>query len=251
MLLCGVRIVEVVTVEDYKRAFTTKTVMTNFYNAAEGGEIDRHVWLDIAHQHDIPMPHGCRRRPATYRKPLGVYRHGLRSRLLFGGKGIRGPQNAGLLLGRKCFTDLAAANNNPNSDAVGRGMKVAKEQIVGMVAALEWFLEQKDQADQAEYMRRVDTIMRVVKNIPTMMVDIFTPEFANRVPDAILSYDRLRAMRPRIELNSTSGSTIPFGPHSNENTLVVATWMMQPADAEIVGRHLRDVLSHPTLTQGN
>jgi L-seryl-tRNA(Ser) seleniumtransferase len=261
MLLCGVRIVEVVTVEDYKRAFTTKTVMTNFYNAAEGGEIDRRAWLDIAHQHDIP----CHMDAAGDLPPIeNLWKYtgmGYDLVCFSGGKGIRGPQNAGLLLGRKRLTDLAAANNNPNSDAVGRGMKVAKEQIVGMVAALDWFLKQNDEADQAEYMRRVDTIIRAVKNIPTMKVDIFTPEFANHAPHAMLRYDlkaigitpkqvqdRLRAMRPRIELNAASGSTIPFGPHSNENTLVVATWMMQPGDAEIVGHCLHDVLSHPTLT---
>ena len=84
-----------------------------------------------------------------------------------GGKGIRGPQNAGLLLGKKHLTDLAAANNNPNSDAVGRGMKVAKEQIVGMVAAVDWLLEQNDEALEAEYMRRVDIIKQAVKDVPT------------------------------------------------------------------------------------
>ena len=54
MLLCGIRIVEVVSVDDYKRAFTPKTIMTNFFNAAEAGEIDRQSWLDIAHQHNVP-----------------------------------------------------------------------------------------------------------------------------------------------------------------------------------------------------
>jgi L-seryl-tRNA(Ser) seleniumtransferase len=55
MLLCGVRIVEVVTVEDYKRAFSPKTIMTNFFNSAdESGKIDRQTWLDIAHQHNVP-----------------------------------------------------------------------------------------------------------------------------------------------------------------------------------------------------
>jgi L-seryl-tRNA(Ser) seleniumtransferase len=264
MQLCGVRIVEVVTVDDYKRAFTPRTVMTNFYNAAEGGEIDRQAWLDIAHQHDIP----CHMDAAGDLPPIeNLWKYtgmGYDLVCFSGGKGIRGSQNTGLLLGRKRLTDLAAANDNPNSEAVGRGMKVAKEQIVGMVAALDWFLEQNEEADQAEYVWRVDTIVRAVKNIPTMKVDIFTPEFANHAPHAMLTYDpkvigitpkqvqeRLRAMQPRIELNGASGSTIPFGPHSNENTLVVATWMMQPGDAEIVGRHLHEVLSHPTLTLGN
>jgi L-seryl-tRNA(Ser) seleniumtransferase len=238
--------------------------MTNFYNAAEGGEIDRQAWLNIAHQHDIP----CHMDTAGDLPPIENLRKytgmGYDLVCFSGGKGIRGPQNPGLLLGRRGLTDWAAANNNPNSDAVGRGMKVAKEQIVGMVAALDWFLEQNEEADQAEYVRRVDTIIRAVKNIPTMKVDIFTPEFANHAPHAMPTYEskvigiipkqvqeRLRAMQPRIELNGASRATIPFGPHSNENTLVVAPWMMQLGDVEVVGRHLHDVLSHPTLTQGS
>lgn len=258
ILLCGVRLVEVVTAEDYKRAFTPNTVMTNFYNAAEGGEIDRQTWLDIAQQHGIP----CLMDAAGDLPPKeNLWKYtgmGYDLVCFSGGKGMRGPQNAGLLLGRKRLTDLAAANNNPNSDAIGRGMKVAKEQIVGMLAALDWFLEQDDDADQSEYLRRVDTIVRAVKNVPTMKVDIYTPEFANHAPHALLTYDpktvgitpnqvqeRLRALRPRIELNGMTGSTLRFGPHSTENTLVVSTWMMQSGEAEIVGRCLHEILSHP------
>jgi L-seryl-tRNA(Ser) seleniumtransferase len=137
-------------------------------------------------------------------------------------------------------------------------MKVAKEQIVGMVAAVDWLLEQNDEADQAEYARRADVIVREVKDIPTMKTEVFVPEIANHVPHLMLTYDpqvvgiapkqvqeRLRAQRPRIELNPATGSSGRFGSHSNENTIVVGTWMLQPGEAEIVGRQLRAVLSHP------
>ena len=258
MLLCGVRIVEVVTLDDYRRAFTPKTIMTNFFNAAESGEIDRQTWLEVAHQHHVP----CHMDAAADMPPIeNLWKYtGMGYDLVSfsGGKGIRGPQNAGLLLGKKHLTDLAALNDSPNSDAVGRGMKVAKEQIVGMVAAVDWLLEQSDEANQAEYMRRTNTIIGMVKDVPTMKIDIFTPEVANHVPHLILAYDpkvvgitpkevqeRLRSQRPQIELNPATGSTGRLGPHSNENTIVVGTWMMQPGDAEIVGRQLRSVLMNP------
>ncbi len=61
-----------------------------------------------------------------------------------GGKGRRGPQNGGLLLGRKDLIEAAAANTSPFSNTIGRGMKVSKEQIVGMVAAVDWFMSQTD-----------------------------------------------------------------------------------------------------------
>ena len=258
MLLCGVRIVEVVTLDDYKRAFTPKTIMTNFFNAAGAGEIDRQTWLEIAHQHNVP----CHMDAAADMPPIeNLWKYtgmGYDLVCFSGGKGIRGPQNAGLLLGKKHLTDLAAANDSPNSDAVGRGMKVAKEQIVGMVAAVDWLLEQSDEVNQAEYMRRADTIIQMVKDIPTMKTEIFVPEIANHVPHLILAYDpktvgitpkqvqeRLRSQRPQIELNPSTGTTGQLGPHSNENTIVVGTWMLQPGEAEVVGRQLRAVLAHP------
>jgi len=58
--------------------------------------------------------------------------------------------------------------------------------------------------------------------------------------------ERLRSLRPSIELNPATGSTGRLGPHSNENTIVIGTWMLQPGEAEIVGRQLRAVLIHPT-----
>ena len=258
MQLCGVRIVEVITLDDYRKAFTPKTVMTNFFNSADGGLIDRKTWLDVAHQHSVP----CHLDAAADMPPIeNLWKYtgmGFDLVCFSGGKGIRGPQNAGLLLGKKHLTDLAAYNDSPNSDAVGRGMKVAKEQIVGMVAAVDWLLEQSDEANQAEYMRRANTIVEAVKDIPTLKSEIYMPEIANHVPHLILGYDpkvvgitplevqkRLSAQSPRIELNPATGTTGRLGPHSNENTIVVGTWMLQPGEAEIVGRSLHAVLSNP------
>ncbi len=162
------------------------------------------------------------------------------------------------MLGKKKLIDLAVENDSPNSDAVGRGMKVAKEQIVGMVAAVDWLLNQDDEADHAEYTRRAETIIEKVKGIPSMKTEIFVPETANHVPHLILAYDpavvgitpkqvqeRLRSQRPHIELNPATGSYwTRLGTHSNEeNTIVVGTWMLQPGEAEIVGRQLHEVLA--------
>lgn len=259
MLLCGVRIKEVVTLEDYKQAFGPNTVMTNFFNAAEAGpngaQIDRETWLRVAHNHGVP----CHNDAAADMPPIeNLWKYtgmGFDLVCFSGGKGIRGPQNAGLLLGKKHLIDLAVANNNPNSDAVGRGMKVAKEQIVGMVAAVDWLLEQSDEKNQAKYMRLTDIIADSVKSIPTMKSSVFMPPIANHVPHLLLSYDptvlgitpqevqkKLRAQTPSIELNPATGNS-SRGIPSDENTIVISTWMLQPGEAEIVGRSLRAVLT--------
>src|SRR5215469_13363901 len=255
MVLCGVRIVEVVTLDDYKRAFTPRTVMTNFFNSAESGEIDRKTWLRVAHEHGVP----CHLDAAADMPPIAnLWNYtgmGFDLVCFSGGKGIRGPQNAGLLLGKKHLIDLAVLNNNPNSDAVGRGMKVAKEQIVGMVAAVDWLLEQSDEKNQAEYMRLTDIIVDAVRDVPTMKTRVFMPPIANHVPHLSLSYnpsvvgltprqvqEKLRAQTPSIELNPATGTSSRTGIPSDEKTIVISTWMLQPGEAEIVGRSLKTTL---------
>jgi uncharacterized pyridoxal phosphate-dependent enzyme len=258
MYLCGVKIVEVVTMDDYKRAFTPKTVMTNFFNAASGGEIQHQDWLNVAHSHNVP----CHIDAAADMPPISnLWKYtqmGFDLVCFSGGKGIRGPQNAGLLLGKKNLIDLALASNNPY-DGVGRGMKVAKEQIIGMVAAVDWILEQNDEAMDREFTRRANVISSMVKRVPTMKSTVFTPAVANHVPHLLLTYDpsvvgitprqvqeRLRAQNPSIELNPDTGSKRSMdGSANGPNTLVVGVWMLQPGEEEIVGRALRGALMNP------
>ena len=130
-ILCNITIREVTTLASCRAAFSNRTVMTNFFHAADGGEIGREDWLAFAHAHGVPCHlDGCDVPPI---ENLSKYTAmGFDLVCFTGGKDRRGPQNAGLLLGRKDLIALASENDNPNSDAVGRGMKVAKEQIVGM-----------------------------------------------------------------------------------------------------------------------
>jgi L-seryl-tRNA(Ser) seleniumtransferase len=229
--------------------------MTNFFNAAEKGEIGHEQWLEVAHQHNVP----CHIDAAADMPPISnLWKYtgmGFDLVCFSGGKGIRGPQNAGLLLGKKHLIDLAHLNNNPY-EGVGRGMKVAKEQIVGMVAAVDWLLEQSDESMEKEFTRRANIISNIVKGVPTVKATIFTPEVANHVPHLILTYDpavvgvtpkevqeKLRALDPSIELNPATGSQHGGGGMPPcLNALVVGTWMLQPGEAEIVGRQIRAAL---------
>jgi uncharacterized pyridoxal phosphate-dependent enzyme len=254
---CGARFVEVVTLADYEAAFTEHTVMTNFFNAAEEGEISREDWLRVAHRHQIP----CFNDAAADVPPISnLWKYtqmGFDMVAFSGGKGIRGPQNAGLLLGRKDLILAATQNNSPNSDSVGRGMKVAKEQIVGMVAAVDWFLSQTDAGMEAEFRRRADRIAAQLKSIPTLEPRVVIPNLAaNAVPHLLLRYDsqrvkvrpievmaELRRGTPSIELNPQTGKPSGAGLPSDENTIVVGVWMLEPGEDLIVARRLREILT--------
>jgi L-seryl-tRNA(Ser) seleniumtransferase len=254
---CGTKFVEVVTLADYEAAFTERTVMTNYFNAAEEGEISRQDWVRVAHSHGVP----CLIDAAADVPPISNlwnYTHmGFDMVVFSGGKGMRGPQNAGLLLGKKELISAATQNNSPNSDAVGRGMKVAKEQIVGMVAAVDWFLSQTDAGMEAEFRRRADRIAAQLKSIPTMESKVVIPNVtANAIPHLLLRYDtqrikirpvevmaELRKGTPSIELNPQTGKKPGAGLPSDESTIVVGVWMLEPGEDLIVARRIKEVLS--------
>lgn len=253
---CGIKFVEVETMEEYENAFTERTVMAHFFNAAEGGQIGREDWIRVAHQHGVP----CFNDAAADMPPISnlwnYTKMGFDLVTFSGGKGIRGPQNAGLLLGRKDLITVAASNNNPFDNVIGRGMKVAKEQIIGMVAAVDWLLSQSDDGMEREFNRRAELIANELKGIPTLESRIYVPPVANHVPHLLIRYDqsqikisplavaeKLRSGTPSIELNPSTGTTsASAGLPSDQNTIVVGVWMLQPGEDRIVAARLRQVL---------
>jgi L-seryl-tRNA(Ser) seleniumtransferase len=252
---CGIRFVEVETLEQYEQAFTERTVMAHFFNAGEG-KISREDWVRVAHQHGVPCFNDAAADVPPISNLWNYTQMGFDLVTFSGGKGLRGPQCSGLLLGRKDLIEAAKKNNSPNSNTIGRGMKVAKEEIVGLVAAVDWFLKQDDTAMESECRERADRIAKHLSAIPTLHTQIFIPEIANHVPHLLITYDqnrikikgaevmqKLREGKPRIELNpSTGGAPASAGLPGGPNTIVVGVWMLQPGENMVVAKRLREVL---------
>lgn len=252
---CGIRFVEVETLDEYETAFTDRTVMAHFFNAG-GGKISREDWIRVAHHHGVPCFNDAAADVPPISNLWNYTQMGFDLVTFSGGKGLRGPQCTGLLLGRKDLIEAAKKNNSPNSNTIGRGMKVAKEEIVGLVAAVDWFLKQDDAAMEAEYRQRANRIAKHVSNLPTVQTQVFVPEVANHVPHLLITYDqnrikitgtevmqKMRAGKPRIELNpSTGGAPASAGLSGGPNTIVVGVWMLQPEEDMAVAKRLREVL---------
>ena len=253
---CGVHFVEVETLDQYEQAFNDRTVMTHFFNAGED-HISREDWIRVAHKHGVP----CFNDAAADVPPISnlwtYTQMGFDLVTFSGGKGLRGPQCTGLLLGRRDLIAAARKNNSPNSNTIGRGLKVAKEEIVGLVAAVDWFLSQDDAVMEAEYRKRAERIAGQLKSIATVRTQIFIPPVAaNHVPHLLITYDqnrikisgtevmeKMRHGNPRIELNpSTGGDPASAGLPGGPNTIVVGVWMLQPGEDLIVAKRLREVL---------
>ncbi len=252
---CGVKFVEVESMEQYEQAFNDRTVMAHFFNAAEG-QIGREDWIRVAHKHGVPCFNDAAADVPPISNLWNYTQMGFDLVTFSGGKGLRGPQCSGLLLGRKDLIEAARLNNSPNSNTVGRGMKVAKEEIVGLVAAVDWFLKQDDDAMQKEYQGRAEKIVASLKDLPTIQTKIFVPPVANHVPHLLITYDpdkikisgqevmeKMRQGTPSIELNpSTGGPPASAGLPGGSNTIIVGVWMMLPGEDAIVGRKLHQVL---------
>jgi len=253
---CGIRYVEIETLEEYEAAFNERTVTAHFFNAADEGKISREDWVRVAHQHGVP----CFNDAAADIPPIAnlwnYTKMGFDLVTFSGGKGIRGPQCTGLLLGRKDLIEAAVKNNSPNSNTVGRGMKVAKEEIIGLVAAVDWLLAQNEDAMQKEFERRAQRIAEGLKGLPTVATRISVPPVANHVAHLVITYDptrikltgkevmeKMRQGKPRIELNPATGAnSASKGLESGAHTIVVGVWMLQPGEDGVVARRLREVL---------
>jgi len=253
---CGIKFVEVETLPEYEAAFNERTVMAHFFNAAEGGQISHENWVRVSHNRGVPCFNDAAADVPPISNLWNYVQMGFDLVTFSGGKGIRGPQCTGLLLGRKDLIEFAVRNNSPYSNTIGRGMKVGKEEIVGLVAAVDWLLSQDEEAMQAEFRKRAERIADQVKGIPTVETKIFLPPVANHVAHLLITYDqnripitgqqvmeKLRQGSPRIELNpATGGGPAMAGLPSGPNTVVVGVWMMQSHEDLIVARRLREVL---------
>jgi L-seryl-tRNA(Ser) seleniumtransferase len=253
---CGIKFVEVETLEDCETAFTERTAMAHFLNEETRCKISREDWVRVAHQHGVPCFNDAAADVPPISNLWNYTQMGFDLVAFSGGKGMRGPQSAGLLLGKKDLIEAARKNDSPYGTTVGRGMKVGKEEIVGMVAAVDWFLSQDEKAMDGQFQKRAETIAAHLKGLPTLETQIFIPPVANHIPHLLITYDqsrikitgkgvaeKMRQGTPRIELNpSTGGGPAAPGLPSGENTIVVGVWMLQPNEDMIVARRLREVL---------
>jgi L-seryl-tRNA(Ser) seleniumtransferase len=167
-----------------------------------------------------------------------------------GGKGIRGPQSAGLLLGRKDLIAAARLNAPPNGNTVGRGMKVNKEEMLGMLVALELYVEKDHDRERREFDKRADVIRSSAAAVPGVRAEVFVPEVANHVPHVRISWDATaKGLTPAAVVSALRDGEPSIGTRSEGPELIIGVWMMQPGEEKIVARRLRQVLEQPAAAK--
>ena len=237
----GVKLVEIETREQLRRAVNDRTAMMHFSNFAnESGQIKVDEWVKLAKEYKIP----CMNDAAADTPPvshLWDYANMGYDLITFsGGKAIRGPQCAGMLLGRKDLVAYALLNNSPHEDTIGRSQKVGKEEIIGMVKALELFLAEDHAALAKEWQARLQGISQQITKVPGVRTSFFVPDIANHVPHMQITWDSKIALTPE-QVSKTLKSSKPsivMGGGEGKPGLAMNSFMLQPGEDKIVAEQL-------------
>ena len=242
----GVRLVEVESLEELESAINEKTAMMYFLNAAQNkGRIGLAKWVEVGKRRGLPTFNDAAADVPPVSHLSDYNKTGFDLVAFSGGKGLRGPQCAGLMLGRKDLIDAAMLNNNPYEDSIGRPLKVGKEEIVGMVAAVERYLRIDHVAEWKDWEQRLRAMQRIITAVPGVKTGSFVPEVANHVPHLYLKWDegelgitkaecakQLREGEPSIEVLEDD---YPQG-------MSVTPFMMKPGEESIVARRIKSIL---------
>jgi L-seryl-tRNA(Ser) seleniumtransferase len=241
---CGVRIVEVETAEDLERAVNPKTAMMLFYNNNNKvGKIQDQEFVRLGKKHGVPTFNDAAADVPPVENLWKYTSMGFDLVAISGGKGIRGPQSAGLLLGRKDLIAAARLNAPPNGDTVGRGMKVNKEEMLGMLAALELYLSKDHAAEYKDFEKRAETIQKSAATVQGVKAEIFVPEVANHVPHVRITVDAAaRGISAADAVKALLDGEPSIGTRAEGDAIVVGVWMMRSGEDKIVAKRLREVL---------
>ena len=241
----GIKLVEIETREQLRQAVSDRTAMMHFSNFANAtGQIKVDEWIKLGKQYNIP----CMNDAAADTPPvshLWDYANMGYDLITFsGGKAMRGPQCAGLLIGRKDLVSYALLNNSPNEDTIGRSQKVGKEEIIGMVKALELYLKEDHDALTREWQARLERISGELTKIPGVSTSFFTPDMANHVPHMQISWDSRVPLESKqvSQMLRNSKPSIVIGGGEGRPGLTLCSFMLQPGEDKIVAEQLSRVL---------
>jgi L-seryl-tRNA(Ser) seleniumtransferase len=239
----GAKLVEIETRDELHNAVNSKTAMmhfTNFANAA--GQIKVEEWLKLAKQFNLPVMIDAAADTPPVSHLWDYANMGYDLITFSGGKAMRGPQCAGLLIGRKELVGYALLNNSPYEDTLGRGQKVGKEEIVGMVKALEVYLSEDQNALTREWWKRLDTIAKEIVKVEGVSTAYFVPDIANHVPTLQINWDPRRiSLTPRevSALLRKGKPAIVLG--TNEIGLEMNSFMLKPGEDQMIAERLVQV----------
>jgi D-glucosaminate-6-phosphate ammonia-lyase len=253
----GVKVITVDTAEEFQNALSRRTAM--IYLTAGGPSVSGPLSLEnvakMAKPLNIPILVDAAAENLTI--PNVHLQRGATVVAYSGGKAIRGPQCAGLLLGRKDLLMSAWQASSPHHGP-GRDNKVGREETIGMVAAVEAWVKRDHQGEWKTWLSWLDTISKRVSSVDGVKTAVREPNgLSNHSPTLVISWDPSKLHitgeevaedvarnKPRIALGAGAGGGRGRNePETAMTSISITPWQMQPGEDKIVAERLYGVLS--------
>jgi uncharacterized pyridoxal phosphate-dependent enzyme len=242
----GSTIVSVETLEDLEKAINEKTALMWFLNIqADQGQIKHEKWIEIAKSKGIATMIDMAADVPPVENLWKFNDMGFDLVCVSGGKAMRGPQSAGILMGKKNLIEAARLSMPPRGSTIGRGMKVNKEEILGMYVALDNFVKMDHKKEWKMWEDRIALISNAAKSVKGVRVETFVPELGNHTPTLKVSWDLASVNLPvkTLQENLRKGDpSIEIMP-AEGNSLTITSWMLKSGEEKIVASRLKEELS--------
>lgn len=246
----GCKIIQVETTADVEKAINERTALMHFLHIeADKGKIMHEEWVALGKKYNIPTSIDI---AADVPPVSNLWRFndmGFSFVVISGGKAMRGPQSAGLLMGKKDIVAAARLHMPPRGFNIGRGMKVNKEEILGMYVALETFINLDHDKLWKQWEDGIAYVQDAVRGVKGITTSVHVPPLGNHTPTLKITWnpadckltgsalqEALRKGDPSIEI----GGGGPAG-------VQVTVWMMKPGQEKIVARRLKEELMKATV----
>jgi D-glucosaminate-6-phosphate ammonia-lyase len=227
---------------ELERAITEQTAAVAYHDSRNTGPgaLDFQTVVEIAHGRGVPVivdaastlpPVDHLRRWIRWGADLVIYS---------GGKGIRGPQDSGLLAGRKELIEAARLNGNPHA-GIGRGMKVSKEAMVGLWVALDLFMQTDHEADYRAHKAQAETIAAGLADRIDVRCEI-NADWEEWPAPIVRIFPRSGRWRPAAVRDALLASEPPIHVNVEHGGVMISTHCLLPGQPEIIVDRLRAIL---------
>ncbi|ULQ50728.1 aminotransferase class V-fold PLP-dependent enzyme [Flavihumibacter fluvii] len=242
----GAKIIVVETADDAEKAINDKTAMMWFLNReAPLGKISHEAWLQIAKKHNIPTMIDMAADVPPVENLWKYNDMGFDLVAISGGKAMCGPQSTGILMGKKELIAAARLNGPPNGGNIGRGMKVNKEEIIGMYVAMDAYIKRDHRKEWKTWEDKIAFIDAAIKKIPGVTTEVFIPPVANHNPSLMIAWDPQKikltkeTMGEKLRRGSPSIETISW---EKDNSIRITVFMLKPGQEKMVANRIKEEL---------
>ena len=246
----GAIIVEIESVQELEKAINEKTAMMWFLNSnAPLGKIQHEEWVAIAKKYKIPTMIDM---AADVPPVSNLWKYndlGFDLVCVSGGKAICGPQSAGILMGKKDLIAAARLNGPPNGGNIGRGMKVNKEEILGMYVALDKYVNTDHAAEWKMWEDRVAVIVGAATKVSGVSADVFVPPVANHTPAIKVTWDQNKVkITPRQLLKNLQDGSPSVEVMTGQDSINITVFMLKNGEDKLVAKRLQEELAKAAVS---